>query len=340
MRTSRLLPAIALFTVLGPQQSLAVRGADQLDKLPKYAGIKRRIAVTEIEVKLGASGVDTSSPNGASVTPPPDFGPGLTEMLMTALSKSNRFILLERSDKALQDIQREQTQGGVTDATRAQLNNLMGAEVLIRGALTDFSSEQSKTDSKGLLSGIGLSESKSSAKVAIDIRIYDVSTGEIIDSERATGQMSAKGVGLDLSRNDLNLDSSSFQSSTLGKATRKAIENAVFVICSKLDKRPWQARVADVVDDESSTKQLYLNVGSLEGVKVGDEFEVYSPGRVITDPDNPGRILTTTKGKRIGRCRVASVEPDVAIAAPIDGDGFAAKDVIRLPDPLPKAGSK
>ena len=337
MNRIRILLLVSALAVVGSQNAIATRGHDQLDKLPKYTGPKRRIAVTDIELKVGSGEVDASS-NGM-VAPPPDFGQGLTEMLMTALSKSNRFILLERSDKGLQDIQKEQSQGGVTESSRAQSNNLMGAEILIRGSLTEFNSEQSKQGSKGILSDLGVSQASSSATVGIDIRIFDVSTGEIIDSEKADGKASAKGIDLEILKNDLNLSSSSFQSSSLGKATRQAIEKAVFFICSKLDKRPWQARIADVIEDEKDKKELYLNVGALAGIKVGDEFEVFHPGRKIMDPDHPDRVLATSKGKRIGRCRVTSVDPDVSIASPIDGEGFAAKDVIRLPEPAVKKGS-
>lgn len=339
MTRTRLILALSALAVLGTQTALAISDGRQLEKLPKYTGPKRRIAVTDIEVKIGTSEVDSSTSAGA-VSTPTDFGQGLTEMLMTALSKSNRFILLERSDKGLQDIQKEQTQTGLADTTRIQPNNFMGAEVLIRGALTEFNSEQSKSDTKGLLSGIGVSQASSSSTIGIDIRIYDVSTGEIIDSEKAVGKASAKGLDIALTGNDLNLGSSTFQNSSLGKATRQAIDKAVFFICAKLDKRAWQARVAEVTDDESDKKELYLNVGSLAGIKVGDEFEVFHPGKTIMDPDHQGRILATTKGKRIGRCRVTSVEPDISIAAPIDGDGFAAKDVIRLPESAPKTGAK
>ena len=339
MTRIRLVFAALSLTLIGTQNALAFNDGQQLDKLPKYTGPKRRIAVTDIEVKVGTSGVESSS-GSASVSPPADFGQGLTEMLMTALSKSNRFILLERSDKGLQDIQKEQSQLGLTDATRIQPNNFMGAEVLIRGALTEFSSEQSKSDTKSLLSGLGVSQTSSSSVVGLDIRIYDVSTGEIIDSEKAEGKVSAKGLDLAVTGNDLNLNSSSFQNSSLGKATRQAIERAVFFVCAKLDKRAWQARIAEVTDEESNKKELYLNVGSLAGIKVGDEFEVFHPGKAIIDPDHPGRVLSTTRGRKIGRCRVTSVEPNIAIAAPLEGDGFAAKDVIRLPEPVQKTGSK
>jgi len=319
---------------LAAAQSFAM---PQLDKLPKYTGPKKRIAVTEIEVKVGASDGGSSAGSGTgSLMPPTDFGQGLTEMLMTALNKSNRFVLLERTDKGLQDMMKEQTQPGVTDATRIQPNNFMGAEVLIRGAVTEFSSEEKKTDAGGLLSGIGVSQTNNSSTVGLDLRIYDISTGEILDSEKAEGHVSSRGVDLSFSNNAYNFGSNSFQSSSLGKATRQAIDKAVLIICNKLDKRPWQARIAEVVDDEADKKQLYLNVGSQAGIKVGDEFEVFHPGKTIMDPDHPGRVLATTKGRRIGRCKVSSVEPSVSIAAPIEGEGFAPKDVIRLPEPVQK----
>ncbi len=319
------------------------RDKDAIDSLPPYVGPKHRITVQEIEIKTAApaSGgtAPTSDPNSQALqgqlTPPTDFGQGLSEMLVTALSRTNRFLVLERSDKGLADMVKEQNQAGVTEATKVQANNLLGAEVLIRGSLTEFTLQKSQSGGNSLLSGIGVTQASASSTVGIDIRIFDASTGEIIDSERAEGTASSKGLQFSVDKGDYNASSSSFQNSCLGKATREAISKAVLFICRKMDNRPWQARVADVVDDEADKKQLYLNVGSTAGIKVGDEFEVFHPGHTLIDPDHPGRVLSITKGKKVGRCRVTSVEPTISVAEPIEGDGFAAKDYVRLPD-VPK----
>ncbi len=323
-----------------------------IDQLPIYVGPKKRIAVQDLEIKVTAAGqggaqintqvVQTQSPDGSQqgtqqtisiqpVNPPTDIGTGLKEMLVTALSKTNRFVLLERSDLGVQDMQKEQTQAGVNEQSRAAANNMLGAEILVRGAVTEFAYSGSGSGAAGLLSGFGFGQSSTTSTVTIDVRLYDASTGEIYDSEKATGSVKSKETKIQLDMSKLHFNNDTFTNSSLGQAARLAIDKAVYYICRQMDGKPWEGRVADVVDDEGEGKQLYLNVGQRSGIKVGDEFEVYTAGHVIMDPDNPGRVLAKSKGKRIGRCKVTSVDVNISIAAPVEGEGFEAKDVIRLP---------
>lgn len=327
-----------------PPKSGAKAGNEQVApvvvQLAPYTGPKKRLAVSDMEIKIQAgggydSGYSGSSSNSIYISPPSDFGQGLTDMLVTGLVATNRFIVIERSDRGIQDIQREQQQSGVDERTRAQSNRLLGAQVLVRGAVTEYSySKSSQGGGADILKGIGVASAKSEASVVIDVKLYDATTGEIYDSQKAEGRAKSSGTTVNIDRRDLKFGGSSFQNSPLGAATRSAIEQAIRKICSRMDVLPWEGRLADVVTDEGRGTEIYLNVGAAAGIKVGDEFEVYRPGRIIEDPDNPGRILRQTKGARIGTCKVVSVEKDISVARPVTGEGFAAKDVIRVPGAL------
>jgi hypothetical protein len=119
------------------------------ETVQSFTGPKKRLAVMEMDVKVFSQ--STMNPNMAggytqtntvSIPMPSDFGTGLTEMLTTSLVNSNRFILLER--KALQDIQSEVmlgSGGAVNSETAAKPGALLGAQALIRGALTEYSIE-------------------------------------------------------------------------------------------------------------------------------------------------------------------------------------------------------
>ena len=102
-----------------------------------------------------------------------------------------------------------------------------------------------------------------------------------------------------------------------------------------MDKRPWEGRIATVVD-EGAGPMLYLNVGGKAGIKVGDEFDVFEEGQMVKDPES-GRVLSHTKGRRLGRCRVESVEEEISVAKPVEGEGFAAKNTLRFVEKDPKA---
>ncbi len=311
-------------------------------KLPPYFGPKKRIAVEDVEIKItNVASTDPGSSGGsdaAPIPPPTDFGSGLTEMLTTALVKSGRFIVLERTKEGIADMQKEQSLDGVNADSKVLASKLLGAQALVRGAVTEFIYHSSRSNGSGkLIKGLGLSNSKSDATVVINIKIFDAETGEVADSKKAEGTAHASSTNLNVDREGMKFGSSEFQQSPLGQATRQAIERAVFYICDSMDKRPWEGRVATVVD-EGAGPMLYLNVGGKAGVKAGDEFDVFEVGQEVKDPDS-GRVLSHTKGRRIGRCRVESVEEEISIAKPIEGEGFAAKDTVRFvekdakPDP-------
>lgn len=131
---------------------------EALRKLPPYYGPRKRIGVMNMDVKVTATSYTAPTSNGGSVTttsvqipPPTDFGTGLTEMLTTALIDSKRFVVLERS--ALQDIQSEQqlgASGGVNPNSAPKTGQLLGAQALIRGAVTEYSFEESSVGAGGV----------------------------------------------------------------------------------------------------------------------------------------------------------------------------------------------
>ncbi|MCA1595597.1 MAG: hypothetical protein LC772_04120, partial [Chloroflexi bacterium] len=266
-----------------------------------------------------------------NIPPPSDFGPGLTEMLTTALIQSNRFVLLER--KALADIQAEQqlTGGGAFDSTTAaKPGALMGAQALVRGTITEYSFKQSSIGGTGAFAkALHLAHGSATASLAMDIRLYDTSTGQILDSVTAKGKASTSGTAADFSVGDIKMGGSGFDSTPLAHATRLAVIDAVRQICDRMEKYPWEGRIADLDADGDKVNALYINAGSSSGLKVGDEFEVSHPGRAIIDPESRV-VIGRTKDHMDGHCRVDSVTSGLATATPIDGTGFQKDDVVRF----------
>lgn len=315
--------------------------------LPPYSGPKRRVAVADMEVKIQANISSDPTPGGGTVTtttipvqPPADFGTGLTEMLNTALNSTKRFVLLERSDKGMVDIMKEQSLAGTDPLTRAEANKLMGAEIIVRGAVTEFTYRRNATGaSADILKGLGIGSNSVEAAVALDIRMYDTTTGEIVASERADGHAKSSSKVLTLDTAPIKFGGSSSANTPLAHATREAIQKAILFICRQMASRTWEARIAKVVTDEGQGTELYTTIGTKDGFRVGDEFEVYHPGKIVTDPDNPGRVILRTRGVLVGRCKIVEVQSDYAICKPVTGEGFADKDVIRLPAPPKQEGA-
>jgi len=254
-------------------------------------------------------------------------------MLTTALFDSKRFILVER--KALMDIQAEQALGttGATSAdSAAGAGKLLGAQALIRGAVTEFTYNQTSTGgSVSALKGVGIGGSKAEAAVVLDIRIYDATTGVILDSVKAEGRAKSSSTSIDINRPEFQMSGAGFKQTPLGHATRQAIERAVLGICARMDKIPWEGRIAELdADGSGNVLGIYLNAGSETGLKVGDELEILTAGRAIVDPDTK-TVIGRTKDTKVGRCKVETLQKNLSIAVLTEGTTVKIGDIVRFP---------
>lgn len=310
--------------------------------LPNYTGPKKRLGIMDMEVKVSSTTTMQPTSSGGMVQtntiyipPPVDFGTGLSEMLTTALINSNRFILLER--KALSDIQNEQmlaTGGTVDPSTSPQPGKLLGAQALIRGAVTEYSYRSSSTGGNAnVLKGIGIGMSKAEALVVLDVRIYDVATGQIIDSVKAEGKAKSSATAIDVDKEDFKVSTDSFKQSPLGEATRQAIDKAVKFICQRMEKVPWEGRIAEIdANEDGSIDVLYLNAGSSTGLKEGDKLIILKPGRAITDPETK-TVIGRTKDTIFGTCEITSLTKGLSLAKLVEGDKCEIGDIVRFYDP-------
>lgn len=311
---------------------------------PRHTGPKKRIAVMDMEVKITTTGAMEPTTSGGVVTtttvsiaPPSDFGTGLTEMLTTALVGTGRFIVLER--KALSDILTEQqlaTSGAVDPSSAPMSGKLLGAQALVRGAVTEYTYHKTSTSgSASFLEGIGVGTSSAEAAVVLDVRLYDCTTGQIMDSVKAEGRAKSSATAVSVDKEDLQMSASQFKSSPLGHATRQAIERACAAIVKRMEKIRWEGRVAEVdIDESECVTTVYINAGSRCGLKAADRFEIFRPGRQIVDPETK-LVIGRAKDKRLGSCRIESLTKHLAIAEPLDGEGFQINDVVRLIETKP-----
>lgn len=334
----------------------------QGDKLPPYMGPKKRAAVPGFVSKVDAIQVAAVMPSGlygmASVpldfSGPMGIGDGMADMLNTALIDSQRFVVLERKD--LKEAMDEITQsnpapaagGGIgsagattppaslIDPTSApQAGKMLGAQVLIRGALTELSYSKSESSAGGgvIAAGADLEKVSFTAICAIDLKVIEVETGRILDSVRAEGRAESKAKLSDVQIAGIHFGQQSFQASPLAKAIRVAIVEGVKQVCQRLDKIPWEARIASVADKDGK-KTLYLNFGSDVGLKAGAELEIFHPGALVIDPQTRV-VIGREDDVVIGKCTIRSATKTMTIANATSDLAVAIGDGIRLPVPTP-----
>jgi len=153
--------------------------------MPPYSGPKARIAVADFEVKAAKA-------NG-------EIGSGLREMLITALVNSSRFSVLDR--QALNAVMQEQelaASGAGQAGSGPKRGNIKTADIVITAAVTEFEPQASGGRGgigagggigNGILGGL-LSAALNKAHMALDIRIIDTSTSEVLAATRVQGQAS------------------------------------------------------------------------------------------------------------------------------------------------------
>ena len=304
-------------------------------KPPPYTGLKKRIAVMPIAVSNAAITARTTS--GAETTAtsivwnadanPGQVGAALTEQLTTALTNTGRFVVLER--KALDEVLGEQdlgASGRVNRETAAPKGRVIGAEWLIKAAITEYTDKKSRSGGGIAIGGIALGGTKREAFLAMDVRIVDAATGEVIDSVKADGRAKSSGALGGLAIGGVVLAGGKEDTTPIGQATRAALTQAIDFICQRMEQLPWQSRVMEV-----DGKEITITGGTNMNLKAGDTFEVYHRGKALVDPET-GQTLGYRES-RLGRMKVTEVMDKFSLGVMLDGALPQRGDVVRCPPP-------
>ena len=259
--------------------------------------LKKTVAVFDFQNDSGWSGTATLGQ---------DFGTQLSD----ALVQSGKFIVLSRQDlvpvMAEQDMENsDRFAKGKTAAT----GKIVPAQLLVKGKITEFQESKSGGGQGLSMYGLSINTSKSTAHIGLIIQLIDSTTGQIVDSKRVDGDVSAGGTSLGYS-GAVNFGSSDFQKTPLGKAVQMAIDRAVDYLATKTSEIPWSGKVMLVKDGT-----IYVNSGSNAGLKEGDTFFVSKVGEELTDPDTGMSLGSETK--KLGQIKITEVQEKFSKASPV-----------------------
>jgi len=201
--------------------------------LPPYSGPRARIAVADFDVKAAkATG---------------EIGSGLREMLVTALINSSRFSVLERQTLSAVMQEQELSSSGAAEQGigGSQRGKIKTADLIITAAVTEFEPQASGGSAgigggggvgSGILGGI-IGGALNKAHMALDIRIVDTSTSEVLAATRVQGQASdvAGGIGIGfMGKWGLGAGLSGYANTPMEKAIRVCIIEAVRYISQSI----------------------------------------------------------------------------------------------------------
>ncbi len=165
------LSGVMLVSGCGARVTVKQDDATTVQKTKKiesdYTGPKRRVAIINFEnkTKYGAR-----------------LGNSATDIMITEMAKSNKFIIIERSK--MHNLLEEQKLGmsGVIDAnTAAKAGKILGLNAIITGSVSQFGI---KTEGSDYL----ITKSKRQiVEATVDVRVVDVDTGRVLFADQGNG---------------------------------------------------------------------------------------------------------------------------------------------------------
>jgi curli biogenesis system outer membrane secretion channel CsgG len=161
-------------------------------------------------------------------------GRDLQDMLAAELVSMGSFQVLER--KELEAVISEQdlgASGRVDPKTAAKIGKIKGAKYLVAGTVSAF---EEGTSGKGLgvsVMGLSVGGKKERAYMAVDLKVVNTTTGEIVDARTVEATSESSSTRLGISAPFVSTEMEKQQKTPTGKAIRACIiEIAEYLDCS------------------------------------------------------------------------------------------------------------
>jgi curli biogenesis system outer membrane secretion channel CsgG len=280
---------------------------------------KRRLAVKPFDFSTVRGNV--AAMFGASA---PDIGETMRAMLTARMYQSKNITLLERSK--VDALLKEQDFGATNRADqkkKAKIGRVTTADAILLGDIVIFGHDDNAKSKGGGLAGFGriagISNFKKEEKavIAINLRIADTETTEVIETGEARGESSRKsnnwaGMAAGWTKagaaNSGN-ETTNFEETIIGEATSNAVNKIVAWLDEKVPKmaakpRSIEGRVASITGSK-----MYVTTGT-EEVRVGDRFEIAIITDEVRDPETKEVIDKVTT--KVGEFVVHEVRPSGA----------------------------
>jgi Curli production assembly/transport component CsgG len=225
--------------------------------------------------------------------------------------------------------------------TAAKIGKLLGADAIIVGSITQFGNDKKTTNVGGAGGGFGgfglggVGHSKTKAVVGIDARIVDIDTGEILVVGEGKGESSRESTSLTgggsnwhgFGAGNVDFGSSDFQNTIIGEAVKIAVTDMSGQLVAGAPKLVTRTIVVQGLVAAVDGGQVILNVGSKNGLKVGDEMSIERVTKEIKDPSTGQVIRRMTTP--VGVIKITDVDAGSAVAVIVSGSGFKVGDAAK-----------
>jgi len=316
--------------------SLSIVAVAQAPAAAPAQGRKKRVAVFDFDYATVQS--YSSAAFGSNV----DVGRGIADLTVKYLVQDGTYSVIER--KAMDKILTEQNFSNsdrANPASAAKLGKLLGVDAIIVGSVTQFGNDTKNTNVGGAGGGWpgyglgGIKHKNSKAIVAVDARIVDIDTAEILGVAAGKGESSRESTSLlgggggwhGWGGGAVDFGSSDFQQTILGEAVNSAVKQMSGELIA--DNSKLQTRTVKVEGLVASVDggQIVLNVGAKAGLKVGDQLSVERVTKEIKDPST-GAVLRRMSSQ-VGVIKLTDVDDVSAVGTLVSGAGVKVGDACK-----------
>lgn len=238
------------------------------------------------------------------------------EALLLDLQKTGSFSIISFQDLKL-DLNKLKVDGQYKLDQMAKTAQALGVSALVEGKLIDVRVQRS-ADNIGLVRNL-----TTTFEVVAQIRVVNTRSGKEVFNTIKTVSLEQSNV-----RVAERVEADRFIQNNPG-LMRIMIKDAFLEftpqITSSLDRVAWEGRIAAINGD-----RIFLNVGRVSGLQVGDLLKVTEDGDDVYDPES-GTHIGKVPGRLKGTLEVISYfGVDGAIAVIHSGSGFRENDRVDL----------
>ena len=279
----------------------------------------------------------TSTAEGCSYRSNSPLSIAITDLMINALVRSNRFRVFERAklDAILQEQNFQNFSGLVDQSTAVKLGKMIGVGIIVTGTINDVSFR------KGIGFQIGpIKVKKSSVEVSMTIKFIDVTTGEILYSAFQQSKDSSSAV-------TANLPIPIPGGVGISEKNAANILSAVEVICdcvvtafvqktdgkiARIEAAPLEGYIVKVISTSSGNlTQIYINLGKNTTIKEGDKIRIYREGEVIRDPKTNEVLDRELKAIAMGTVRLVKDKLSKAlITEKLTNEEIMEEDIVKI----------
>jgi len=239
----------------------------------------------------------------------------LDSQLIDRINATRKFDVVGRSD--LSDIIKEQdlgASGNVDAKTAAKAGKLTGAKYLLVTTVDDFQDYVEKAT----FEGTGRSATKRVFRLSVVGKIYDSSTGKLLESVNLqTGNDAFKQI----------------QEERNYSVKDGELSDEMMVAVSRNLAEKIANHVADVIFPAKvllkRDKEITINRGEGGGVAVGDTFNVFALGEELIDPDTKESL--GREEAKVGKVKITQVNPKTSTAQILEDTGIDKGAILRKP---------